>query len=72
VSASRSGLGLHALQLLPQRVQEAAHALVAPGGRLVAIEEAALFREDEAGAGALLKSAVARETEIRAPSMSMS
>jgi hypothetical protein len=44
---------LLALQLLAQRVQQAAHALVAPGGRLVAVEERALFGEDEAGAVAL-------------------
>jgi hypothetical protein len=64
---------LLALQLLAQRVQQAAHALVAAGGRLVAVEEGALLGEEEAGAVVLRRdSAVAREMEIRLSSKSIS
>src|SRR5919204_926907 len=53
LSLGRLGGCMRALQLLAQRVQQAAHARVAAGGCLVAVEEGALFCEDEAGTVAL-------------------
>jgi hypothetical protein len=48
-----AAVGSAALESLAEQVQQAAHALLAPGRYLVAVKERALLGEDQSGAIAL-------------------